>query len=511
MSAALAHHRVARGRRIVLSTGHPGATAAGLNVHAQGGSLADAALAASAALTVLLPHATSIGGDLLALYYDAAEDRLHALDAAGTAPAAASPRVCADGPPRKRGVRLAVVPGIARGWEALHGRFGRLPWRALFGPAVFYADSRYPLAPAAVEFFDQCRPDLLADPGCARLFADVLGGATATLAQPALAETLRQVAGGGAAAFYRGAIARRLIAHSREAGGLFEESDFADYAVKWRKPLALNYRGNQIHVMPPSSYGLLLLLQLGALDQHDGARGGKLGAVRFAAQLAALRAAFAEGESHVYDGAAEDADFSLGALVGRVQARLCEDLPQPVEPGGGTACVVGADEHGNMAVLIQSVFHPFGSACADAATGVLLNNRMLGFTSGRNGVAPGWRPAHTLCPVVVTRDGTARLAVATPGGISQTATLTQFLNSVIDGGHGIAAAVDAPRWCLGRSREVLIAADYPECERILRRHDDVQVGNDPYFFGSLKAVCRSSDGTLTGVADRRRSAAAFGY
>ncbi|MGE5147709.1 MAG: gamma-glutamyltransferase [Candidatus Eiseniibacteriota bacterium] len=511
MSAAAAHQRAARGRRIMLSTGHPSATAAGLAVHAKGGTLVDAALAASAALTVLLPHATSIGGDLLALYYDAAEGTLHALDAAGTAPAAASPRACADGPPRQRGIRLAVVPGIARGWQALHSRFGRLPWRALFEPAVFFADSRYPLAPAAVEFFEHCRSDLLADPGCARLFADVLGGATATLAQPALAETLRLIAGGGADAFYRGSIARRLVAHSREAGGLFDEGDLADYAVKWREPLALGYRGNAVHVMPPSSYGLLLLLQLGALDQHDGARGGKLGAVRFAAQLAALRAAFAVGEPHLYEGAAEEPCFNLEALVGRVEARLCEDLPQPVEPGGGTACVVGADEHGNMAVLIQSVFNPFGSACADAETGVLLNNRMLGFTSGRNGVAPGRRPAHTLCPIIVTRDGAARLAVASPGGVSQTVTCAQFLNSVIDGGHGIAEAIDAPRWCLGRSREVLIEPDYPECERILRRHDDVQVGNDPYFFGSLKAVCRSPDGTLTGAADRRRSAAAFGY
>jgi gamma-glutamyltranspeptidase/glutathione hydrolase len=495
----------------MLSTGHPAATAAGLNVHAQGGSLIDAALAASAALTVVLPHATSIGGDLLALYYNAANGELHALDAAGTAPAGASPRVCADGPPRQRGIRLAVVPGIARGWEALHARFGRLPWRALFEPAVFFAESRYPLAPAAVEFFEQCRSDLLADPGCARLFADVLGGADATLVQPALAETLRQIARGGAAAFYHGPIARRLIAHSREAGGLFDERDFADYAVKWRQALRLGYRGNIVNVMPPSSYGLLLLLQLSALDQHDGARGGKLGAVRFAAQLAALRAAFAEGEAHLYDGAAEEASFNLGALVGRVQARLCEDLPQPVEPGGGTACVVGADEHGNMAAIIQSVFHPFGSACADAETGVLFNNRMLGFTSGRNGVAPRRRPAHTLCPVIVTRGGAARIAVASPGGISQTVTCAQFLNSVIDGGHSIADAVDAPRWCLGRAREVLIAPDYPEGDRILRRHDDVQVGNDPYFFGSLKAVCRSAEGTLTGVADRRRSAFAFGY
>lgn len=511
MSAPALQPRAIRGRRIMLSTGHPGATAAGLSIHARGGTLIDATLAASAALTVLLPHATSVGGDLLALYYDAGSGSLHALDAAGTAPGAATARALADGGSRRRGIRLAVVPGIARGWEALHGQFGRLPWPALLEPAVYYADTAYPVAPAALEFFQQCRADLLADAGCAQLFAGVLAGATATLAQPALAETLRQLAAGGADVFYRGAVARKLIAHSREAGGLFEENDFAGYGVRWRRPLALCYRGYDVHVMPPSSYGLLLLLQLAALDQHDGARGGKLGAVRFAAQLAAMRAAFAVGEPHLYDGAADEAGFDLKALARQVQARLYEDLPQPVEPGGGTACVVGADEHGNMAVLIQSVFHPFGSAAADAETGVLLNNRMLGFTTGRNAVAPGRRPAHTLSPTIVMRDGLARIAVASPGGISQTVTLAQFLNNVIDGGHNIADAVDAPRWCLGRAREVLVAPDYPECERILRRDDDVQVGNDPYFFGSLKAVCRSADGILTGVADRRRSAHAFGY
>ena len=104
---------------------------------------------------------------------------------------------------------------------------------------------------------------------------------------------------------------------------------------------------------------------------------------------------------------------------------------------GGTACLLIADEHGNAVSVVQSVFNVFGAVLLDPQTGILFNNRMQGFThkpGHPNSVAPGKRPAHTLCPVLVRRDGRVRYALATPGGISQTLTNVQVINHLIDGG-----------------------------------------------------------------------------
>jgi gamma-glutamyltranspeptidase / glutathione hydrolase len=159
-------------------------------------------------------------------------------------------------------------------------------------------------------------------------------------------------------------------------------------------------------------------------------------------------------------------------------------------------------------VLVQSVYQPFGAACADPRTGVLLNNRMLGFSAtpgDPNCVMPGKRPRHTLCPSLVFADGAPRWALASPGGLSQTVTLTQVLGNLVDRGMRPAAATAAPRWCLSRGREVLIEPSYSGLPQALL--GVVRVVDDPYSFGSAKVVAWETDGRLTASADGRRDAA----
>lgn len=503
MSTALLHPAsFAHGRRFAVAAGHPAAAQAACAVIRQGGNVADAAIAASAMLGVVLPHATSIGGDMLGLYRDAATGTVHGLDAAGVAPSGATLQAFPQGIPR-RGAPAAVVPGIVAGWGLLHERFGRMPWAEVLAAAVEGATQGVPQASGMREFLTECHGDLAADVGCRDVF---LAGDGVTLRQPALGESLARVAGRGAAEFYQGELGDRVAGFMANSGGLVSRDDLRRYRARWVAPLEGAYRDHEVRVLPPSSFGLLLLMQLAGLETVD----ADLPPVdRLEAQLQAMRAAFVLGESHVHDSEPRLAATQLRGLLAAMRQAMREPVETPQELSGGTACVVAGDADGNLAVLVQSVFRPFGAACLDPGTGILLNNRMLGFGTvpgDPNCVAPGKRPRHTLCPMVVSRHGMPRWALASPGGLSQTATLVQVLTNLMDQGCSPAQAVAAPRWCLSREREVLVEPGHPGMAG--SSAGALTVREDPYAFGSAKLVQWERDGTLTAAADGRRNAGA---
>lgn len=489
-----------------MAAGHPAAAQAAADVAERGGSVADAAIAASAVLCVALPHATSVGGDFLALVRSE-DGSIDGLDAAGVAPAAVD-QTTFDAIPKK-GACASVVPGIVRGWAMLHAKHGRLDWAGLFDPAIRLASGGIALSSSVREFIIEERAALSADAGCSERFLP--GGeplpAGSRLVQSALARTLEAVAAGGEAAFYEGEIARALCACVRANGGLLAEDDLRAYTARGVVPMEGMYRGARCTVMPPSSYGLLLLLQLAGLESEPGDAIAREPQLRFAVQRRAMRAAFAAGRPWLADGLDANARATLASLRERVRIETGRpDESVPRESQAGTACVALADARGNAITLVQSVFNPFGAAVLDPVTGILMNNRLSGFDldpASANHVRAGRRPAHTLCPVMLSTADGRLFAFASPGGISQTVTGTQLVCNLLDRGLDLASAIAAPRWSLSRSREVLVEPDFAQPAEGARAVDD------PYSFGSVKAVSRSPEGLLQAAADTRRSAAAF--
>lgn len=499
---------VARSRDFVVAAGHPKAAEAAVAAYHQGGSLVDAALTASAVLTVILPHATSIGGDLLALVYNARSGCLLGLDAAGTAPALATPEHFTPTGLPQQGTAAAVVPGLVAGWGHLHQRFGRRPWAGLLQPAIDLAAGGFVPSSGLREFLAECAPALERDSGSRSLFLHPLSGPRDLLEQAALARTLDTLAVQGPSAFYHGAIGQAIDEFMRSRAGLIRSGDLAAYQPRWVSPLRSRYRGHELAVLPPTSFGLLLPLQLATLEKY--AVASLSDEARFALQLRAMQAAFTAGEPYLHDAHAAMSQEDFERL--KHDARTVFDLSgnaMPADGFGGTACVVAADAEGNMVVLVQSIFQPFGAACADPATGIVFNNRMAGFRlEGDNAVGPGKRPAHTLSPTLVFHNGEPRWALATPGGVSQTVTLAQVASRLIDLRDSIADAVDAPRWCLSRMRSVLLEPRHPAAELGRRHPERFLIKDDPYSFGSVKLVER--DGSrLQAYADQRRNAAAL--
>jgi gamma-glutamyltranspeptidase/glutathione hydrolase len=273
--------------------------------------------------------------------------------------------------------------------------------------------------------------------------------------------------------------------------------------------------------MPPNSYGSLLLMQLNGLKALE--RGALTAdpARRIGYQMNAMRAAFANGVPLIADPkAVPDAVDRLLApdMTERLQRAVLGEPPVARIPDrNGTSCLLVADASGNAVCVVQSVFAVFGSYFRDPATGILFNNRMAGFTAKpgeANTVAPGKRPAHTLCPVMVQRDGRLRYLLASPGGLSQTVTNTQVLGRLIDDGVDVAAAVEAPRWCNHtHGSDLLLERELPEefIPMLAAMGHKVRHAEDPFYYGSAKALEILPSGNFAGAGDHRREAFALGY
>jgi gamma-glutamyltranspeptidase len=507
------------GRRAMVVSGHSAATLAGIKVLDGGGHIVDAMIAASSVLAVVLGHATSLGGDCFILFHEAATGKTHGLNASGTAPALATPERFPDGM-KAIGPLAPVVPGLVRAWEILHKKHGRRPWKDLFGDALAAAEA-HTVSHILATRIEAHRKELEADPGCAAMYLP--GGRPIgvgeTLRQPALAATLRRVAEEGPDSFYHGETARHLDAYFQERGGLMRAGDLAGYTPLWADPISTSYRGHDVTVMPPNSYGGLLLMQLNGLAALDSEVFNGDPARRIAYQMSAMKMAFWKGVPWIGD---PQANPHSGArmLAAETTAEMRDAVlgmksAPPVRDGGGTSCLMLADAAGNAICVVQSIYNVFGSCFLEPRTGILFNNRMQGFSPkpGRaNTLVPGTRPAHTLCPVLVLRDKRPRFITASPGGLSQTLTNAQLLNYLIDGGRDVAAAVEAPRWCNTRSGDFLIEAEFPESvvEALGRFGHKAKRRDDGYFYGSAKAIEFLPSGNLAGAADHRREAFALG-
>jgi gamma-glutamyltranspeptidase/glutathione hydrolase len=507
------------GRQAMVVSGHAAATLAGIGILKGGGNLVDAMVGASAALAVVVGQATSIGGDCFLLFHEAATGRSFGLNASGVAPALALPERCPDGM-KTRGPLAPVVPGLVRAWGVMHARFGRLPWKDLFDSAIELAEG-HPVSKVLAERLPENRDGLAADPGCAALYLPQGRpvGIGEVLRQPALAGSLRAIATRGADEFYLGDLARRIAHHQEERGGLIRAADLAAYAPLWVEPIATDYRGHRVEVMPPNSYGILLLMQLNGLAALDSVTLTRSVALRLGYQISAMHAAF-EGVPMIADPhAVPDAIDRLLApeMTAAMRAAVLSRAGgRKVADRGGTACLLLADQQGNAISLVQSVFNVFGSMVLDPGTGILFNNRMQGFThrpDKPNSVRPGRRPAHTLCPVLVRRGGRVRFALATPGGLSQTLTNIQVLSYLVDEGRDVAAAVEAPRWCNTKTGDVLLDGEFSQsvAAELARMGHKAERADDAYFYGSAKAIELLDTGTLAGGADYRREAFALGY
>ena len=461
-----------------IASAHPLATQAGKAILDQGGNAFDAGVAVAAALAVVEPYSSGLGGGGFFLLHRARDGKQVMLDARETAPLQATASMYLDAAGKVipnaslQGAHAAGIPGLPAGLVYLARHYGRLPLGQSLAPAIRLAAQGFP-ADARYRAMAQRRLKLLqAQPEAALQYlqhnaAPELGVA---VVQPALAATLRALAEQGAAGFYRGPIARELVAAVRKGGGIWTQSDLLRYRVVARAPIAFDYRGMHIvSAAPPSAGGVTLAEALNILGRYDL---DKLdAATRMHVVVEALRRAYHDRARYLGD--PDFVHLPLAKLISRAYAdqraasidlnnatpsASLEAAPE-VSQGDHTTHFSIVDQQGNRVAATLSINTLFGSGFVAGKTGVLLNNEMDDFAASAHGanvyglansranrIAPGKRPLSSMSPTFV-EDRRGVLIIGTPGGsriISMV--LLAILNYAAQPQVDVNALVSAPRY-----------------------------------------------------------------
>jgi gamma-glutamyltranspeptidase/glutathione hydrolase len=430
-----------------IASAHPLATEAGFEVLKAGGNAFDAAVAVSAALAVVEPYSSGLGGGGFWLLHLAEKDRQVMIDGRERAPRAAHrdmyldakgeviPRLSMDG------ALAAGIPGVPAALDHLARKYGRLPLAVSLAPAIRLAREGFPVTPHYRRMAAFRLAAFAQDAESSRLFLQ--NGQPPELGyvirQSELAGVLERMAKQGADGFYRGEVARRLVAGVRAAGGIWTDEDLAGYRVVEREPVRGRYRDHEIiSAAPPSSGGVALVTMLNILAGFDLAALDEAGRIHLVVE--AMRRAYRDRAEYLGDPDAVAIPLErllhpyyadgLRMSIRTDRATQSASLPGAVPLGGGddTTHFSILDQEGNAVAATLSINYPFGAVFVPPGTGVLLNDEMDDFSlkpgvpnayglvgAEANAVAPGKRPLSSMTPTFVRSD--ERLAIlGAPGG-----------------------------------------------------------------------------------------------
>jgi gamma-glutamyltranspeptidase/glutathione hydrolase len=437
--AVLVYSPVASAQGVVTSA-DPRATQAGQQILREGGSAADAAMAMMLALTVVEPQSSGIGGGGFLIHHDGKTGKLDTIDGREKAPAAATPErfLGADGKPMPfgqafQGGKSVGVPGNIRLMALTHQKWGKLPWKALFAPAIKLAEDGYQVSKPLNDRISGMARIWDKFPEIAKQYT--VGGQVpamgSTMKNPALAAILRRIADEGPEAFYAGDNARAIVAAA--TGTTVNTSDMtaADltaYQAKERPPVCGFYRTYKICGMGPPSSGAVTVLEiLGMLKRFDLKKMGPNSPVAWHLIGEAMELAYADREKYL-----GDTDFVQVPVKGMIDPAYLAARSKLISttatlpayeagtpPGAqartavvqnevhGTTHFIAVDRNGDIVSMTSTVEGPFGSQLM--ANGYVLNNELTDFSAApekdgapvANRVQGGKRPLSSMAPTIV--------------------------------------------------------------------------------------------------------------
>lgn len=518
----------------LVATSQPLAANAGLRTLREGGNAFDAAVATAAALNVVEPTSTGLGGDVFMLYRTADGD-VGAMQSCGGAPTEATrERVRAavaeerDVPPETvdmpvRGPHTVTVPGTARGWEATVNRFGRLSLARTLEPAIRYAIEGYPVSEVIASQWESAEALFEHDHSRRAYLVDgeraPSTGETVRLED--LGRTMEAIAEEGADVVYEGHVGEAIAREVRERGGFMTPDDLASFEPTWPDPVSTTYHGGEVYELPPNNQGLIALEALNIAEELDA--GSRDGAERIHYLAEATKLAFHDGHHYITDPDYESVPpLATREWARRRSAEVGPKANQDVSVGvaGGNAedadtvmlCV--ADGAGNVVSYINSRFEGFGSGLVAGQTGIALQNRGASFSLSDdhpNRLEPGKRPFHTLIPGLLRFDKEDWAAFGVMGGYMQPQGHVQVVSNLLDSGHSLQQALDAPRWRYREDGRLAVEARTPTATKheLVRRGHDLQVLL-PGMFGGAQ-IARTQEGALAGATEPRKDGIVAAY
>ena len=392
----------ANNSKAAIATAHPLATEAGFEILAKGGNAFDAAVAVSAALAVVEPASSGLGGGGFWLLHRAEDKFETMIDGREKAPLAAYKDMYLD----KSSLECALsaaIPGMPAAMVHLAINYGRLPLRESIAPAIRYAAKGFIISNHYLDILQKKLESIKKNPEAASIFLDhgQLPKEGSRLKQPDLAKTLQQIANHGKAGFYQGDVAKKLIDGIRKIGGIWTQQDLDRYQIVERMPIYSYYKDTKVtSAALPSSGGILLAEILNILSAYDLSALNRIQRTHLIVE--AMRRA--HRDRALYLG---DSDFvnppiarllSLDYAAGlRTSIRMDKALPSDALNGNEFIKIKGADtshfsiidSKGNRVAATLSINYIFGAKVVVKDTGVILNNEMDDFVS-QVGVANGY-------------------------------------------------------------------------------------------------------------------------
>lgn len=488
--------------RAAVSSAHPVATEAGLEVFRKGGNAVDAAVAVSFALGVVEPDASGIGGygEMLIQVPGLAEPALIEFMARVPEEATLSnASLMENGRYPSDGPLLAMVPGTVAGMHTAWTRYGskKVAWADILAPAIRAARNGYEVSEGLATTFQRERESFAKYESSKALFfkdgkPKVAGD---SIKNPDLAWTLEQIARAGADGFYRGAVAERLVSDLRGKGSAIRLTDLSRYFAADREPISTTYRGTTVYsAAPPVSGGTTLVAQLNLLEQFAQPKVYTEDAATLHAMVTAWQLV-PSGRGRTGDPSLWPINTTAFSSKDTARARwkcydpgqlmapgaannvaACDTARRPTSPGAegsstedecngvlhavgavcranGTTAFAVADADGNMVSVTQTLGTWGGNFYVSPGLGFLYNDKLTSYGTDPNGYGariPFARHGSTLAPTIVFRgtggDRSPFLAVGAAGNQWITSSVYQTLVGVVDFGLGPQQALELPRF-----------------------------------------------------------------
>jgi gamma-glutamyltranspeptidase/glutathione hydrolase len=472
-------HAESKPARVAVATENAVSTREGMAELAAGGNAVDAIVRAALVAGIVSPSSSGLGGGGFAMIWRAATHEPYVLDFRETAPAAidAAAFEARPFPPDER-ARATGVPGELAGLWQLQHELGKRSWRDVVLPAARVAETGFAvsqhLSNAAALPWNRVA---WTDAGLAALFfpAGKPVAAGKSLKNPKLGRTLRELALKGKAPFYEGELGRQLIATAHGKGGALSAAELHDYRPLSRQAIHVNWEGYDVYTMPPPSAGGLMVAEM--LSMYSRAELQRLGqgTAAFQHTLAeAMRGALSDRMRFVGDPDFERVDVAalldaqrLAARKRSISAERTQALPRFQEHEHGTHHLLAIDAEGNVASLTTTVNNAFGAKLSVPESGIVLNDELDDFTKQKDVAAfglaqspnrprAGARPASSMTPTLVVKDGKVVFALGGSGGQLIATNVTQLLVQRLAFGLSPDALVKLPRFAVPTSGASLL-------------------------------------------------------
>jgi len=519
----------------IVATSQPLAAQAGISILQEGGNAFDAAVGTAAALNVVEPTSTGLGGDVFALYRTG-EGEVGAMRSCGGAPEAATIETVRNAVASDTGLdaeevsmpetgpHTVTVPGTARGWEATIERFGQQSLATVLQPAINYARDGYPVTEVIASQWKQAE-ELFSDAHARDTFllGDQAPKAGQTIQLPSLAESFEQIAADGADIVYEGDIADAIVDEVQSKGGLLKKSDLRNHEPEFIDPISTTYNGATIYELPPNNQGPIVLEALNIAEEIGASDCSFQSSDRVHRFAEAMKLAFHDGHHYIADPDYTNIPALTSKAYARKRATAISDtaasnvsfgVPNTPAEDADTVLLTVGDADGNLVSFINSRFKGFGSGLVAGDTGIALQNRGSSFSldsTHPNHLEPGKRPFHTLIPALVQFDTADWAAFGTMGGYMQPQGQVQILSNIIDYDLPLQAALDAPRWRYRESGQLAVEERMENTipTKLARREHQVTI-LPPDMFGGAQIV-RITNGTLSGASEPRKDGMAIGF